>query len=95
MRGYDALGLPSDELSSADTECIDDDVQHETDRVAAIPPTAATGGGHNAPPVLLRGLGKRYPARGSSPSKLALEGLDLIVEFGECFGLVTVMCNAT
>ena len=61
----------------------DEDVRQERHRVAAC---LRGTGGHV--PLVVRGLSKTYPAHGSSPSKNALERLDLIIERGECFGLL-------
>src|SRR5438105_14112222 len=41
-----------------------------------------------APAIHCRGLLHRYPARRSSPAVLAVDGLDLEVGRGECFGLL-------
>ena len=41
-----------------------------------------------APAIRCRGLLHRYPARRSSPAVLAVDGLDLEVGRGECFGLL-------
>lgn len=67
----------------ADDDALDADVLAEAERVASV------GDGAELP-LVIRGLRKTFPARGSSPSKLAIERLDLLVEHGECFGLLGV-----
>lgn len=38
--------------------------------------------------VLLENFRRIYPARGSAPPKVAVDGVDLSIQFGECFGLL-------
>lgn len=62
---------------------VDDDVREERRRVAS--------GSTDAPPQLtIREMSKAYPPRGRSPAKMAVQRLDLIIERGECFGLLGV-----
>ena len=69
-------------------EDLEEDVRHERDRVRSIAPPDMWIQTEVPHPLVLRGLTKQYPARGASPAKLALDSLDLLVEHGECFGLL-------
>ena len=62
---------------------LDDDVRDERHRVATVPAGTPL-------PLVIRGMSKTYPARGRVPPKRAVQRLDLIVERGECFGLLGV-----
>lgn len=59
-----------------------EDVRAERLRVEAMPP------GEAAAAIAIRDLQKTFPASGGSREKVAVRGLTLAIERGECFGLL-------
>eukprot|EP00122_Pirum_gemmata_P012651 Pgem_evm1s11768 len=79
---YKFKSFGSDGKADKVAKDVDVDVAVETERVQTM--------NSYDYPVIIKGLAKIYPKKGKQAAKRAVDGLDLSIDKGECFGLLGV-----